>query len=51
MTQALIVAAALAYLGVGGIYARRWFHHKDPLSVLLVILFWPLILCLSLFTK
>lgn len=50
-TQIWMALGAAIYLGIGASCASRWFHHKDPLSVLLVALLWPLIWGLSLFTK
>jgi len=49
--ELLLALGGVAYLGIGGVCARRWFHHKDPISVVLVALFWPVILALSVFTK
>lgn len=52
MTTGLFLAMGGAiYLGIGAICASRWFHHKDPISVVLVAVFWPVIWGLSLFTK
>lgn len=51
MTQLLLALGGVAYLGIGAVCASRWFHHKDPISVILVTLFWPVILGLSVFTK
>lgn len=46
-----LVVGGTVYLGIGALCASRWFHHKDPISVVLVALFWPVIFGLSLLTK
>lgn len=43
----LLVLAGVAYLGIGIFCASRWFHHKDPVSVVFMMLFWPVILGLG----
>lgn len=49
--ELLLALAGATYLGIGAVCASRWFHHKDPISVILVTLFWPVIWGLSFFTK
>ena len=49
--ELLLILGGAAYVGIGGVCASRWFHHKDPVSVILVVLFWPLIWGLSWFVK
>jgi hypothetical protein len=41
-TELLLALAGATYLGVGAVCASKWFHHKDPISGVLVALFWPL---------
>jgi hypothetical protein len=50
-TEQLLILVGAVYLGIGAICASRWFHHRNLISVVLVILFWPVIWVLSLFTK